>query len=74
MVRGEENKENTRIDIEKPKWDQRNYTGRARHFLTLTNPLNVFASSNQLERARDIVQKYRYMTCLTTIYFSQLSL
>lgn len=59
MVKGEEKKVHTRIDIEKPKWEQSDYYGRARHFLTLTNPLNVFASSSQLERARDIVQKYR---------------
>ena len=47
------------IDIEKPYWDQNTYRGRALHFLTVTNPLNLFVSSKELERARDIVTKYR---------------
>lgn len=48
-----------RIDIEKPYWDQNTYKGRALHFLTVTNPLNLFLSAKELEHARDIVTKYR---------------
>ncbi|KAG7190719.1 hypothetical protein KM043_006795 [Ampulex compressa] len=48
-----------RIDIDKPYWDQSTYRGRALHFLTLTNPFNVFASNRHLENARDVVTKYR---------------
>ncbi|XP_012255660.1 sideroflexin-1 [Athalia rosae] len=46
-------------DIDKPKWDQGSYIGRARHFFTVTNPMNVFATPEQLSEASDIVHKYR---------------
>lgn len=47
------------INIDKPYWDQSSYRGRALHFLTVTNPLNVFASKKELERAREVVKAYR---------------
>lgn len=47
------------INIDRPYWDQSNYRGRALHFLTVTNPLNVFASKKELERAREVVKRYR---------------
>ncbi|XP_037068290.1 sideroflexin-3-like isoform X2 [Pollicipes pollicipes] len=48
-----------KINLDAPRWDQSTYLGRAKHFLIITNPLNVFASSAELDAAKDIVTKYR---------------
>ncbi|KAL4708493.1 hypothetical protein ACJJTC_014101 [Scirpophaga incertulas] len=47
------------IDLDKPRYDQSTYMGRAQHFLKLTNPLNVFASDKQLDEAKKIVTEFR---------------
>jgi len=47
------------VNIEQPRWDQTNYWGRARHFFTTTNPMNVFATPTQLDDAKSIVTNYR---------------
>ncbi|CAG9859746.1 unnamed protein product [Phyllotreta striolata] len=48
-----------KVNLDQPRYDQNTYTGRARHFFLTTNPLNIFATNQQLEDAREIVRKYR---------------
>ncbi|XP_036341755.1 sideroflexin-1-3-like [Rhagoletis pomonella] len=47
------------IDIDQPKYDQSTYLNRAKHFFLLTNPLNILASDDELERAKRIIHNYR---------------
>uniref|UniRef100_A0AAA9SUX0 Sideroflexin-3 n=1 Tax=Bos taurus TaxID=9913 RepID=A0AAA9SUX0_BOVIN len=47
------------INIQEPRWDQRTFLGRARHFFTVTDPRNLLLSGAQLEASRNIVQNYR---------------
>ncbi|XP_047539844.1 sideroflexin-1-3 [Vanessa atalanta] len=47
------------INLDKPRYDQSTYMGRAKHFLLLTNPMNAFASNSDLEEAKRIVTEFR---------------
>ncbi|KAI6654714.1 Sideroflexin-1-like [Oopsacas minuta] len=50
---------NRRIDLDKPRYIQDTYMGRAKHFFLTTNPLNIFASNSRLEAAATLVKQYR---------------
>ena len=62
MALDEATGEQIKVDIEVPRWDQSTYWGRATHFFTTANPINVFATPAQLDQAKDIVTKYRKVT------------
>ncbi|KAI4461956.1 sideroflexin [Holotrichia oblita] len=47
------------VDIEKPRYDQSTYWGRVKHFVIITNPLNLFALPSTLAKAKERVVKYR---------------
>lgn len=47
------------LNINEPRYDQGTYSGRAKHFFMVTNPLNVLQSASTLERARQIITAFR---------------
>ncbi|KAJ0398753.1 hypothetical protein P43SY_009821 [Pythium insidiosum] len=47
------------LDLDKPRWDQSTFEGRARHFLVTTNPLNVLATDEELDAAKRKVEEYK---------------
>ncbi|XP_028165000.1 sideroflexin-1-3-like, partial [Ostrinia furnacalis] len=47
------------IDLDKPRYDQSTYMGRAIHFLQLTNPMNALASDKELDEAKRVVTEFR---------------
>ena len=59
MSEKELTKSESYVDIDSPRWDQSTYIGRAKHFFTATNPLNVFASSADLQSAKDVIEQHR---------------
>lgn len=48
-----------RINLDEPRYDQNTFEGRAKHFFITTNPLNLFASSADLDAAKKVVQRCR---------------
>ena len=48
-----------RANLNAPKWDQNTFQGRAKHFFVVTNPLNLFCSSGELDKAKELVQLYK---------------
>lgn len=54
------------INIDRPRYDQTSYIGRAKHFIVTTNPFNVLASDNELEKSKEIIETFRLTKTLPT--------
>ena len=48
-----------RLNLDNPRYDQSTFEGRAKHFFSTTNPLNVLASDEELNEAKRIVTEYK---------------
>jgi len=48
-----------KINLDAPRYDQSSYWGRARHFFITTNPLNLLATSADLDAAKQKVDSYK---------------
>lgn len=48
-----------RVNLDVPRWDQTQYWGRVKYFLTTTNPLNIFKTNLELEKCKEIVNSYK---------------
>lgn len=62
---------NKRLNIEEPRWDQTTYSGRVKHFFNITNPLNLFCSTEELNKSKDIITRYRFLFCLNALNFNK---
>lgn len=47
------------IDIDKPLWDLKTFSGRFMHFLWVTDPRTCFTSEDELLKAKELVMKIR---------------
>ncbi|GAA5833569.1 hypothetical protein JCM3766R1_002576 [Sporobolomyces carnicolor] len=47
------------VDITRPRYDTKTYTGRLRHFAEITSPLTLFASSTDLKNAQKLLHEYQ---------------
>ncbi|KAJ8300960.1 hypothetical protein KUTeg_022479, partial [Tegillarca granosa] len=49
----------TRIDLDKPIWDQNTFLGRVKYYAWITNPVLSMASTTSLYKAKQLVEDYR---------------
>lgn len=53
------NKEESRIDIDVPLWNQSTFVGRFKHFAYVTDPRTIFVSEKELYAAKLLCEQYR---------------
>ena len=53
---------NGRLVLDKPRWEQNSFSGRAKHFFTVTDPRNLLHTAAQLDAAKKLVNEYRLVT------------
>ncbi|GAA5970169.1 hypothetical protein JCM8115_000763 [Rhodotorula mucilaginosa] len=54
-----DNPQHPPFDITQPRYDTKSYFGRWRHFASITSPLTLLASSDDLKRAQKLLKEYQ---------------
>lgn len=52
--------EPSRFNIDEPRWDQKTFIGRLKHFANITDPRAAFVPTKDLLAAKNLVNLYRY--------------
>ena len=47
------------IDVDRPRYDQSTYWGRLQHYWEVCDPRKAFATTQQLNQAKELLQRYR---------------
>ena len=53
--------EGGRINLDAPRYEQSTFLGRAKHFFTVTDPRNILRTAKELDDAKELLIKYRYV-------------
>jgi len=58
----------SRVDVDKPRWDQTTFVGRLKHFAWITDFRNVLVPSTRLHESKHLLQLYRYHQFVNLIF------
>ena len=50
------------VNIDIPRWDQNQFTGRLNHFIRITNPFLSLKTESELNQAKHLVDTARLVT------------
>lgn len=48
-----------RLNLDAPRWDQSTFSGRFKHFFTITDWTKGFKTNKELDDAKQIVEDYK---------------